>query len=636
MSPIQAFNTHPSDPLRELLSTGNGTEPPPAEVCLQIARLYQERDDPERSLWWSARVTDSGEDPIAWQRAVSFIEKLRIPFHAARHVKLALLGSYTTVQFRGLLKLAAHRTGIALDIYESPYGQYQQEILDPASSLYAFAPDVIVLAVHEGEVRFSADSGDPAAEVEQEVARWQHLWTTIRKRSHALVIHHNFVVPTQPSLGHLAVKRPDARYRMLQHLNTRLADSAPDDVVLVDCERIASEFGKSRWFDPRYWHMARLAVSLGALPVLARHTARVLAGALGLGKKCVVLDLDNTLWGGVIGEDRITGIKIGDGAEGEAFSDFQDYLLELKSRGVILAVCSKNNEADALEPFAGHPGMRLKLDDFAAFVCNWDSKPDNLRRIAGRLNLGLDSLVMVDDNPVERQQIRHELPQVEVPPLPADPARYRYALANSLLFETPYLTADDSSRAAQYRTQVSVEEARSSAASLEEFHRGLEMKARILPFREADLPRIAQLVGKTNQFNLTTVRHSPAELRQFMSDPDCIHLSLRLSDRYGDYGLISVLIAHVAQETAHIGTWLMSCRVLGREVERHLLRHLCLEAAARGCKFITGEYVQTAKNGLVKDLYRRFEFMWGESAGVWRYDLAARGAVEAAPIETIQ
>jgi FkbH-like protein len=493
--------------------SNSSTEPgvPDAATCLRRAREARAVGDLDSALQWAVRVVDAGDQFPSWQSAAALIDKLGSPARARRSARLALLGSYTSVQLAPLLRLAGLRAGVDLEIYECPYGQYRQEILNPESSMYLFSPDVILLAVHEGEVRLPEFSDSPDADIAAELERWTSLWALIGERSRATVVQHNFVVPDELPMGHFGARLRGTRYRMLQRLNQEIADSAPPSVAIVDCDRVAASFGKRNWHDPRYWYFSRQAVSLGALPALARETAAVLGGALGLGRKCLVLDLDNTLWGGVIGEDRVEGIRLGEGREGEAFADFQQYIRELKNRGIVLAVCSKNNEADAREAFERHTGMRLRLDDFAAFVANWESKPDNLRAIAKTLDLGLDALVFVDDNPAERHYVRQELPEVEVIELPGDPALYRRTLANCLLFESNSFTAEDRARSDQYRARAQAAVVRSSAGSLEEYCLGLEMQATIRPFQPADLERLTQLINKTNQFNLTTRRYTSAE-----------------------------------------------------------------------------------------------------------------------------
>lgn len=614
------------------LAAAAGTETPPAALCLRLARCYRALGEEAEVLRWAAAVIDAGDDFAAWHSAAALVRGCASapPGAGLRSARLALLGSYTTAQLGPLLQLAALRRGVLLQVYESAYGQYRQELLDPGSGTYAFDPDFVVLAVHEGEVALPDHSDAPAEDVEDELRRWTGLWAAAARHSAARVVQHNFAIPPEVPLGHLAARLPGSRYRMTQVLNHRLGDEAGSTVSIVDCDRLASYVGKRRWFDARYWHHAKQAVALDALPLLARHTAAVLAADLGLSRKCLVLDLDNTLWGGVIGEDGLAGIRLGGDAVGEAFAAFQEYVSRLKDRGVILAVCSKNDEAVAREPFEKHPGMRLRLEDVPAFVANWESKAEGIRTIARTLNIGLDSVVFVDDNPVERQAIRRFLPQVDVVPLPADPAGYARCLSEYPGFEPASFTAEDRERAAQYRARARLARLEASVDSLDDFYRSLRMEAVIRPFDAFDLPRVAQLIGKSNQFNLTTRRHGTAQLQRFMADPECVHFSLRLRDCFADHGLVSLMIAFRRGEVLDIDTWLMSCRVIGRTVEAAMLGHLCRRAAELGCTTLRGTYVPTVKNAMVKDVFARFGFDLLEDAGgttTWSYDLRARGAL---------
>jgi FkbH-like protein len=414
-------------------------------------------------------------------------------------------------------------------------------------------------------------------------------------------------------------------------VNSRLGVAAGNKVDIIDCERLSALVGKQRWLDPRYWHLSKQAVSMQALPLLARHLTAVIAADLGLSRKCLVLDLDNTLWGGVIAEDGLAGIRLGGDQTGEAFVAFQEYLRRLKDKGVILAVCSKNNEADAKEPFERHPEMRLKLDDFAVFIANWDSKADNIVRIAETLNIGLDALVFVDDNKVECAAMHRAVPQVDVIALPADPASYTRTLSQYLMFETSAFTAEDASRTEQYRARMLARRLEKSVGSLDELWESLEMTATIAPFDELSLQRIVQLIGKTNQFNLTTRRHGLAQIEAFMQDPDCVHFSMRLRDRFTDHGLVALMIALQRGHILEIDTWLMSCRVIGRTVERTMLAHLCEHAAQRGVTTIRGLYIPAAKNQLAKDAYSQFGFLAVEEVAggqAWHYDLTSRGPIE--------
>ena len=615
--------------------------PPSAELCLKLAKSYEQIESYPEACQWALSIVDSGDDFTAWHTGWALFQRcaLKAKRPAVRSTKVALLGSYTTTQLGAMFCLAASRLGIAVDLYESHYGQYQQEVIDPKSGLYAFSPDIVVLAVHEKDLRLPEYSQSPEEEVQQEVSRWTALWKAVAERSGARIIQHNFALPCEVPIGHLATRLPGSRYMMAQAVNAGLGEAAANGVSLVDCERLSAFVGKQRWCDPRYWNLSKQAVALEAIPLLARHTAAVMGAALGLSRKCLVLDLDNTLWGGVIAEDGLAGIQLGHGVDGEAFVAFQDYLLKLKEKGVILAVCSKNNYTDAIQPFEQHPEMRLKLGDIALFMANWDSKPDNIRKIAATLSIGLDALVFVDDNPVERESVRKLRPAVDVIPLPKDPSYYLRTLSQYLLLETSSLTPEDSRRTDQYRARAQMLELETAAGSIEDFYRSLQMQAIVAPFEASQLPRIAQLVGKTNQFNLTTRRHGMSQLEVFMEDARSVHMALRLRDRYADHGLVSVLIAWHQGDLLDIDTWLMSCRVIGRTVEATMLEHLCRRAAQLGCTSLQGTYIPTEKNAMAADAYAKcgFERMGHQGEHeVWRYDLLAKGRITNPFVKTVE
>jgi FkbH-like protein len=603
----------------------------PSDLCLKLAHCYQKLKDYPAALRW-ALATVENDDYAAWQGAAQIArEAAAAGNHPSIRVvrRAALLGSYTTTTWAPLLQLAALRFGVRLDlVHQCPYGQYRQEVLDDLSGLYASQPDLVVLAIHEKEIHLPELSPTPAEDIEREVARWTSLWDRIAERTKATIVQHNFATPAESPLGHLAGRLPGSRVAMMQEVNRQLGLRAEGRAVIVDCDRLSSIAGKRRWFEPRYWHLSKQAVSPEFQPTLARHTAAVIAASAGLNRKCIVVDLDNTLWGGVVGEDGWAGIRLGHGADGEAFGVFQEYLLALKQRGVLLAVVSKNNEADAREPFLKNPAMRLHLDDFAAFAANWRPKDENIREIARTLDIGLNSLVFLDDNPAERQAIRLALPEVEVPILPSDPAGFVRKLADCLTLEPASITMEDTRRTEMYQARARASAAQSEAPTIEDYYRTLKMEARIAPFNAFDLPRIAQLVGKTNQFNVTTRRHSMAHLIACMEDPKCVHLSLRLRDCYDDHGLVGVLIAREEGEALEVDTFLMSCRVIGRTAERALLSTLCAAAEERGCRELVGVYLPTAKNALVKDLYARLGFeKVSEDGTYWRYDLVRQGPI---------
>ncbi len=528
-----------------------------------------------------------------------------------------------------MVRLAALRRGIGLEVYEGHYGQYRQDLLDPESPLYAAKPEHVLIVVDERALELPHFSETPEDHIAAEVERWHALWREAEEAG-AAVLQHNFALRPDPPLGHLSVRLPGSRYAMSQAVNTRLSSTAGAGVTVVDCDRIAAAFGKDRWFDDRYWYRSKQAVALDALPTLARHTIAVLAASVGLSRKCLVLDLDNTLWGGVIGEDGLSGIQLGANASGEAFVEFQEYILTLKEKGIILAVASKNNERDALEVFEHHPDMRIHRDDIAVFLANWQDKPTNIREIAETLGIGLDSLVLLDDNPAERQAVRELLPDVDVIALPAGVAGFRQTLANYLGFETVAVTAEDRSRATQYKARTAIARLEASTKNIDDFYRNLSMEAVIAPFDDLHLPRILQLIGKTNQFNLTTRRYTMADVRKMMNDPFCLHFYLKLHDRFADHGLVALMIARRIDDMLDIDTWLMSCRVIGRTVESSMLSHLCERAEQLGCAKLRGEYIPTAKNQLVAAIYERFGFRLledREGTTTWEYDLLAQSPV---------
>jgi FkbH-like protein len=599
------------------LEAAASTELPEGEICLNIARCHGRLGSTDEAFAWLARFGDASDVFLHWSSAASLLRRLTKQARptVGTSCRVALTGSYTTTQLAAMMPLAALRFGVDVEVHEGLYAQYQQDLIDANSALYASNPDLIVLAVHEGALQLPSFSETPDVDVAAELERWKELREVALSRSSADVIQHNFAVRPEAPLGHLSAEIAGSRYAMITALNRELHSVASDRVSIVDCDRLAANFGRLRWFDDRYWFRSKQAVALEAVPTLARHTAAVMAARLGLSRKCLGLE----------------GIALGGEGAGEAFVAFQEYILELKERGIILAVASKNNEIDVREVFERHPEMRLRLDDIAAFVVNWEDKPANLRRIAQMLDIGLDALVLVDDNPAERQIVRQLVPQVDVVALPREPAGYRRTLSEYLGFESVAFTTEDRARSAQYRARAAAATLRSSAADIESFYRDLRMQAVIARFDALHLPRIAQLVGKTNQFNLTTRRHGLAELQSFMSSDSHVTRYLKLSDRLADHGLVAVLIAVIDNGVIDIDTFLMSCRVIGRTAEAQMLAHVSAEAERIGCHTIHGTYVPTAKNPIVSDLYERFGFtqIGSDDDGTtrWEYDLRSRGPI---------
>ena len=531
------------------------------------------------------------------------------PLPARARRRIAVLGTGTLQLWADALKPALAGAGIGGDVFVGGFGQYQQEILDPASPLREFKPDLIVLAVDYRALGLDELAPDPDAVVDSAIAGFRSLWRACQDNFGAALVQFTFEVPELDPFGGLSAVLPGGRARMIRRVNLRLAEAAAGTrVTLFDLDETAALFGKQRWNDAAMWIAAKQYPAADAVPFLVHRLAATIRAICGLTSKCVVLDLDNTLWGGVIGEDGLNGIRLGGTAEGEAYVAFHRYLLGLKRRGIPLAVCSKNNEADARSVFREHPESLLREDDFAVFLANWEPKPDNLRRVAAMLNIGVDSLVFLDDNPMERNFIRRELPEVEVPELPEDPALYVETLHRTQLFEAVAFTEEDRHRADSYRQNAERSALAAGATDVGEYLGSLGMKIELRPFDDRNLPRIVQLINKTNQFNLTTRRTTDAQVEHWMRDPSCYTQFMRLRDRFGDSGLTGVLVAFREGDALRIDTWLISCRVLGRKIEDVMLASACAFARATGARRVVGEFVPTAKNAQVSAIYPRFGF----------------------------
>jgi FkbH-like protein len=601
-----------------------------AGVVRELAREGR-FDDAWRALVPSLRSEDSGP---SWSLARNLLRTgaaVRFTPPTARTIRLALLCTYEAAELRELLQLACMAARIDAEIYAAPYGQVEQEVFG-GGALADFAPTHVLIAPTTEDLGLPELSSDPEQALAHAEGRWLALWKAIRDDlGGARVLQHGFVVPDETPLGHLAARLPGSRISLVRQLGQRLAAAAGADVLLIDTERLAARVGKHRWLDPRLWYAARQPLGAEALRILARETAAVLEGDVGLAPRCLVLDLDNTLWGGIVGEDGPEGIAIGEGSEGEAYAALQDYLRALKDRGVILAVASKNDAEGAREPFQTNPRMRLRLDDFAAFVADWRPKSEQLIELAGTLGLGLESLAFVDDNPAECLQVNAALPQVRTVCLNGPPSERVRTLDGSLHFELSSLSSEDLERGRSYAARAEAAELQGGSASLEDFWRSLEMRARVRTIDDSSLDRVAQLTQKTNQFNLTLRRRTREEVQRLLRDGGAIGLTLELEDRFASHGLIGLAIVVPAEDpdTALIDTLLLSCRVIGRTAESHLLGHLARAAQAKGFSRLRGVYVPGPRNGLVADLYAKLGF--SAAAGdeqAWEYDLAASEPLE--------
>jgi FkbH-like protein len=552
-------------------------------------------------------------------------------FRLRQKIKVAVLGSVTTKQLVSFIDLHLFAAGIDAEIYEGEYGVFRQEILDLGSPLHEFAPQIVFLATTWRDLahRPNAETGRAEANgiVKAEQSNWSLLWQAAHDKFGCQVLQNNFTVPAWRSFANYELRHPGSFSRYVALMNQSMMDAAPPFVTIHDVDHLATAWGRWRWQDPRFFYQAKLPCDPECLVDYAHSVASIIATQLGLAKKCLVLDLDNTIWGGVIGDDGLGGIRLSQGdPEGEAFREFQVYLKSLRLRGVLLAVCSKNREEVVLEVFEKHPDMVLHREDISCFVVNWSDKATNLRTIAKTLNVGLDALVFVDDHPAERAVVRRLVPDVAVPELPEDATGYIKAIEDHRYFQVLSVGAEDLRRTEYYRADSIRRAVQVSAADLEAFLQSLDMIAEIGSITPVTLERSAQLIQRSNQFNLTTRRRSAAEISSLLADEAWTSRTLSLEDRFGDNGLISVVLAHAREELLEIDTWVMSCRVLQRGVEQCLLNHLHFLARQLGLKAIRGMYIPTAKNQLVQDHYAKLGFTRigtenGEATG-WELRLA--------------
>lgn len=548
-------------------------------------------------------------------------------------IKIAVLGGSTTSEICSIAELFLLKSGFRPHFFQSDYGLYFETAVFDNASLKQFEPDLVF--VHTTSVnltnaprQFSSDDECNAC-LSAEVARFEAIWDALSDQLGCLVIQNNFDLPRTRSLGGLDMTQPYGRSNFLLRLNLEFAAAARErpKLIIQDIHHLSARLGLDQWFDEEYWFSYKLAVSHIGTVHLAHQFANLVSAAYGKMRKCLVLDLDNTVWGGVIGDDSVDGIKLGQGsAHGEAFSSFQQYCHELHARGVVLAVCSKNELDTAKEGFS-HPDSILNIDDLSSIYANWEPKSDNIERIAKDLNIGVDSLVFVDDNPSERSLVSAQLPPVAVPDLGSEVSRFAEFLDREGYFEAIQIDGDDVQRASYYAGNKDRSQHQSQFASYDEFLESLHMNAEIGIIGAANFERATSLINKTNQYNLTTKRYTLAEVERMAFSEECISLYGRLRDRFGDNGLVSVVAGKLEGLTLHIDLWLMSCRVLKRELELAMLDALVMQALSQDVNEIIGYYNRTPKNGMVEDHYARLGFECvsqsdDQSSSVWKLTLA--------------
>jgi FkbH-like protein len=531
-------------------------------------------------------------------------------------IRLGVVASSTYDLIVDELPSAAARHGVALGLVAAPYDQVMQQALDPTSQINAERLDVVLLAVDHHWLNLDRPSLGPGAVARVDAALEQLTAAVeaLQANGGAAPILQTVVAPPYALFGSYDRRVPGTVRWMIEEANRRIAElAARTGGYLLDTAALAERVGLDAWFDPVQWAAHKLPFASRWNAAYADMLGRLLGAIRGKARKCLVLDLDNTCWGGVIGDDGLEGIKIGQGsATGEAFLAVQQMALDLHARGVILAVSSKNDDANARLPFREHRDMLLKESHLAVFQANWNDKASNLEAIAKTLNIGLDALVFLDDNPAERAQMRAALPMVAVPELPNDPAWYPWVLSAAGYFEAVTFSEEDRLRAASYASDASRAEVMAKTRDLGEYLSSLEMVLENKPFDLEGRQRIVQLINKSNQFNLTTRRYTEAEIAEAETDPGVFTLQTRLADRFGDLGMIGVVIGrpaeHLGARAWEFDTWLMSCRVLGRKVEPGMLDAVVQAARTKGVKWLIGVYKPTPKNSMVARHYDALGF----------------------------
>ena len=558
--------------------------------------------------------------------------------HTLEPLRLGIVGDVTVDLMPPALTATAARHGLLLECVCAPFGQALQQATNPASEIRISKPDAVLLAFEPGALGLvESDDAKAAAVVEAALARVSAICARFVDVGITPLVE-TLPPPPQTLLGSLDAALAGSARRLVDAYNREICSrAAAGELRIVDVAQIASTVGLADWRDPTAWHLAKVPFHSRWLPLWSEHICRVLGAMRGKSRRCLVLDLDNTLWGGTIGDDGLSGITLGAGdPTGEAFIDVQRTVLELRRRGIVLAVSSKNDDAIAREPFRSHPDMLLREEHVAVFQANWDDKPSNIRAIANRLELGLEFVVFMDDNPVERELVRRTLPQVAVPELPDDPALFTTTLLAAGYFEAVAFSAEDAHRADAYRGNAERLALGSKIADVDAYLRSLSMTLRLAPFDPMSRARIAQLVNKSNQFNLTTQRYTEVDIAAMVTDRTIFTMQARLEDRFGDNGMISVVICRRVDDAWHLDTWLMSCRVLGREVERAILDRLLRHARSHAVSRLIGTYVPTARNALVAGHYQRLGFSpaGNDADGTtrWTLDVSAYEVPVGAPL----
>ncbi|MCC6370774.1 MAG: HAD family hydrolase [Bacteroidia bacterium] len=551
-------------------------------------------------------------------------KNLKKDFTGLKKIKVALLGDSATQFLNQALRACAYEQGFEFEIYEADYNQVSRQLLDLSSDLYQFAPEFVIVFESTQKLQHKFNSLQKSERLQlselktEEVKNYYH---TLNRQLKAKLIYFNFSEPMDGQFGNYSNKTSFSFLYQVRKLNLELMNLSQEckNLFILDYQALSAHLGRQMAFDAKMFYGASMNLSIDGLPLVAKNCCDIISAINGKFKKCLILDLDNTMWGGIIGDDGIENIEVGDLGNGKAFSDLQQWARQLKQRGIILAVCSKNDEQTAKEPFLKHPEMVLRLDDIAVFVANWNNKADNIRYIQSILNIGFDAMVFLDDNPFERNLVRTNLPEVEVPELPEDPSMYLEYLSALNLFETASYSEEDELRNKHYQQEAGRVIAQKNFTNEDDFLKSLGMTSKVEPVNKFNLPRVAQLSQRSNQFNLRTVRYTEEDVLQISQSENYFTLTFDLKDKFGDNGLICVVVLKKEVSALFIETWLMSCRVLKRGMENFTLNTIVEVAKKNNFKKIQGEYLATSKNGMVKEHYARLGF--SEAGQLWELNI---------------
>jgi len=550
-------------------------------------------------------------------------KNLKKDFSNFKKVRLAILGDSSTQFLNTAIRGLSYDYDLDSETWEADYDQIPLQVFDPTSDLYAFKPDIILIFKSSHKLLLKYNKEGTHTFATDQIQEIEDIYSTILNNINSKIIFYNYTEINDSVFGNFSNKVESSFLFQIRKLNYLLMEfsTRSSNLYICDLSSIQNQIGKSNLFRTSSYINNSMLLSIEVLPIVAKQTLDIIKTLDGKFKKCIILDLDNTTWGGIIGDDGIEKIQIGSLGIGKAFTEFQSWVKKLKNRGVIIAICSKNTESVALEPFEKHPDMVLKMEDISIFIANWENKADNIRHIQNILNIGFDSMVFIDDNPFERNIVRDNIPDICVPEMPEDPADYLEHLYTLNLFETTSYSNEDKDRTKKYQIESKRVYAQKKFTNENDFLESLEMVSNIDSFNNFNTPRVAQLSQRSNQFNLRTVRYTEEDIIKLINSKSYFSFAFDLKDKFGEHGLICVVILKEQSENElFIETWLMSCRVLKRGMEKFVLNNLVSFAKKNDYKNLVGEYLQTNKNILVKDHYSDLGFKKSNDQWILKLD----------------